>query len=169
MAQDGQGLRALSLYFLTIFYGFNKTKNKWQICLDISLIKPIFDAKVMWLSTGRKHYPGLMVLMVEQSSWYSNPLSHANLSQKTSYGEFKMLRQRLKCHPWRVTRIWRKSLLSCSSSDLCYVKKPEISLDKYQERVLNHFLYNSLGLGLKFSTSYFFRSLYIKIPRRSGF
>lgn len=44
-----------------------------------------------------------MVLTVEQSRWYSDPQSQ-DLSQITFYGEFKMPRQRLECHPQRVTR-----------------------------------------------------------------
>lgn len=76
-------LHVLFLYLLTTFYGLDKTKKKWQIWLDISLIKPIFDAKAVWLSTGRKHYPGLMTLAVEQSSWYSYPWSQENVSQIT--------------------------------------------------------------------------------------
>lgn len=55
-------------------------------------------------STGRETLPSLMVLTVGQSSWYLNPQSQENLSQITFYGELKMPRQRLACHPWRVTK-----------------------------------------------------------------
>lgn len=47
--------------------------------------------------------------------------------------------------------IRRKSILNCSSTDLCYVKKSEISLDECQWKTLNQFLCSDLGAWPKIS------------------
>lgn len=104
----------------------------------------------------RKRPRGSVVSAVQQSSWY---LIHGvkNLSHMAFYGEFKMPRQRLACHP-RTARKDRKAvLLNSSGVDLCSMEKSDISLGRCPWReFLTNFMDEFWGRWLKIFELIFF-------------